>query len=311
MIKLILLGIVAGFFFSTTFVLNEVMSLDGGHWLWSASLRYFFMFIFLIFVILYQGGIKRLKEVFLLFFEYFFFWIISGTIGFGFFYALLCYSADYSPAWVVASTWQFTVISTLFVLLLFGKKLDKKVWFFSFMIFLGVCFINISNIEKFDIKLLVLGGLPVLIASFCYPLGNQLVWETKTSNYKYIPKIKSALLNNTFNKVMLLTMGSFPLWLILIFIIQPEIVSSSQLLNSAFVALFSGVIATTIFLYARSLAKNSSELAIVDSTQASEVVFSLLAGIIFLGVGNLSFFSILGLILIFMGLIFFAKYVKI
>jgi hypothetical protein len=46
MIKLILLGILAGAFFSTTFILNEVMNLEGGHWVWSASLRYVFMVFF-------------------------------------------------------------------------------------------------------------------------------------------------------------------------------------------------------------------------------------------------------------------------
>ena len=41
MIRLILLGVLSGAFFSSTFILNEVMSVSGGHWLWSASLRYF------------------------------------------------------------------------------------------------------------------------------------------------------------------------------------------------------------------------------------------------------------------------------
>ena len=51
MLKLIILGIIAGAFFSTTFVLNELMSVSGGHWLWSASLRYFFMILFLIVIL--------------------------------------------------------------------------------------------------------------------------------------------------------------------------------------------------------------------------------------------------------------------
>ncbi len=43
MARLILLGAMAALFFSSTFVLNRAMSLDGGHWVWSASLRYAFM----------------------------------------------------------------------------------------------------------------------------------------------------------------------------------------------------------------------------------------------------------------------------
>mgnify|MGYP003582782017 CR=1 FL=1 len=37
MIRLILLGVLSGAFFSSTFILNEVMSVSGGHWLCSYS----------------------------------------------------------------------------------------------------------------------------------------------------------------------------------------------------------------------------------------------------------------------------------
>ena len=60
MLKLIVLGILSGTFFSTTFVLNELMSVQGGHWLYSATLRYFFMILFLAIILLFQGGIKGL-----------------------------------------------------------------------------------------------------------------------------------------------------------------------------------------------------------------------------------------------------------
>ena len=86
MIKLILLGIVSGAFFSTTFVLNDFMSVSGGHWLWSAILRYFFVIVFLVVILILQGGIKRLKDVCKLFMENYWFWTISGTIGYGFCY---------------------------------------------------------------------------------------------------------------------------------------------------------------------------------------------------------------------------------
>ena len=42
------------------------------------------------------------------------------------------------------------------------------------------------------------------------------------------------------------------------------------------------MIATTIFLYARHLAKQPYEIAAVDATQSMEVVFSLIGEIIFL-----------------------------
>lgn len=306
--KLILLGILSGAFFSTTFILNEIMSISGGHWLWSATLRYFFMILFLVLILIFQGGIKRLIDVFKLFISNYIFWTISGTIGFGFFYALICFSADFSPAWVIAATWQFTVVATLFVLMFFGKSFPKKIWIFSLIIFIGVCFVNISSMDNFDMNTLLFGGLPILIASFCYPIGNQLVWEAENGNHKYVPKITSKLLSNAFNKVFLLTLGSVPLWIILIVLIQPTIPSNSQIINTSLVALFSGVFATSIFLYARNLANNSNEIAAVDATQASEVVFALLAGMIFLSNTSLNFNSIIGLFLIMLGLYLFTKY---
>ena len=191
MIRLILLGVLSGAFFSSTFILNEVMSVSGGHWLWSATLRYFFMILFLALILYFQGGVQRLVDVYKLFMSNYLFWTLSGTIGFGFFYALICFSADFSPAWVIAATWQFTVVSTLFVLMFFGKKFPKKIWIFSIIIFIGVCLVNLSHIDTFDLKALLLGGIPILIASFCYPIGNQLVWEAKNGDHQNVPKIKS------------------------------------------------------------------------------------------------------------------------
>ena len=308
MIRLILLGVLSGAFFSSTFILNEVMSVSGGHWLWSATLRYFFMILFLALILFFQGGIQRLIDIYKLFMENYLFWTISGTIGFGFFYALICFSADFSPAWVIAATWQFTVVSTLFVLMFFCKKFPKKILAFSIIIFIGVCLVNLSHIDTFDLNALLLGGIPILIASFCYPIGNQLVWEAKNGNHKNVPKITSKLLNNAFNKVFLLSIGSLPLWFILLAIIQPQTPSNSQIINTALVAIFSGVLATSIFLYARNIAKNSNEIAAIDATQASEVVFALLGGMIFLGNTSLNLISIIGLSLIMVGLFLFTKY---
>lgn len=308
MFKLIVLGIISGAFFSTTFVLNELMSVQNGHWLYSATLRYFFMILFLAIILLFQGGIKRLKEVTNLFLQNYIFWIISGTIGFGFFYALICFAADYSGAWVIAASWQFTIVATLFVLLFFGKSFPKKIWFFSSIIFIGVCLVNLSHIDNFEFSTFIYGAIPVLVASFCYPLGNQLIWESQNGSNTKVPHIKSSLLKNSFNKVVLMCLGSIPFWIVLLLIFQPSLPSYSQVINSSFVALFSGVFATTIFLYARGMAKNSDEIAAVDATQASEVIFAMIGGFLLFGNISISTFSIIGLILIMLGLFLFIKY---
>ena len=119
MVKLILLGLLAGALFSSTFILNEAMSSAGGHWFWSASLRYTFMWIMLTIIIAVQHGIDRIKELTAIFVAHWQFWCITGSIGFGVFYTGICYAGDHVAGWVVAATFMFTVVTSLLVLLLF------------------------------------------------------------------------------------------------------------------------------------------------------------------------------------------------
>jgi len=307
MFKLIIIGVLSGAFFSSTFVLNEYMSISGGHWVWSASLRYLFMILFLSCIIVVSKGIPSYLGLFRLYQENIKFWTLAGGIGFGAFYALCCFAADYSPGWVIAATWQFTIVASLFVLILFGRSFPKRVWLFSLIIFLGVILINLSDMEHFDLKKVLFGAIPVMGAAFCYPFGNQLVWEAKTGKHPRIPKIDSPLLESTFSKVFLMTLGSLPLWIVLILIVQPPAPSKSQLFSTSLVALLSGVCATSLFLFARNLAKNSTELAGVDATQSSEVIFALIGGLLFLNTSAPTWISLIGLVLILTGLTLFIR----
>ncbi|MBU1565181.1 MAG: multidrug resistance efflux transporter family protein [Proteobacteria bacterium] len=282
MYKLIAIGVLSGLFFSTTFVLNRLMSLQGGHWLWTASLRYFFMVALLLVWFSVTGKNRLLKELLLLYCRNWWFWTLAGTIGFGLFYALITYSASFSPAWVIATTWQTTILATPFVLMGFGKRVPGSALFFSLFIFAGVVLVNVSQAETLPVGEILMGGIPVLVAAFCYPFGNQLVWEVQNSSHRFLPRIDSPALNRPFAKVLLLTLGSLPFWLVLLGIFRPVAPSTSQVLQTATVALFSGIVATGLFLYARQIATNSYELSAVDATQASEVVFALAGEMLFL-----------------------------
>ncbi len=282
MIKLISIGVLSGLFFSTTFVLNRLMSLEGGHWVWTACLRYFFMLAFLVVWFLATRNIRLLKDLLFLFFKHWIFWTLTGTIGFGFFYALMSYSASFSPAWVIATTWQVTIIATPIVLMGFKKKVPGSALFFSCLIFSGVVLVNVSQAETAPINDILMGGIPVLVAAFCYPFGNQLVWEVQNSEHHLLPKIDRPALSHPFAKVLLMTLGSMPFWLVLIIFFQPPIPAADQVIQTAMVALFSGIIATSLFLYARQEAANSYELSAVDATQSSEVVFALSGELVFL-----------------------------
>lgn len=343
MIKLILLGLIAGAFFSATFILNELMSAGGGHWFWSASLRYLFMFVLLTAIIMVQqgkNGLNHILKLATLFKQNWLFLSLTGSIGFGLFYAGICYAADHAAGWVVASTFMFTVVASLFVLKAFGQKFSKQVVIFALMIFAGVVMVNISesashgtaHADHSMVHTLLFGALPALIAAFSYPIGNQLIWQaahnakhqkknhsknltfnTKSAHAKQgiqrlIPTINTNLFDDAFNKVWLMTVGSFPFWLVLGVILQPSLPSASQTFNTFLVALLSGVVATSVFLYARDHATTPQEVAGVDATQASEVIFALLGGMLFLGTALPSTIGLVGIGLIMLGLVLFARY---
>ena len=364
MIKLILLGLLSGAFFSSTFVLNELMSAAGGHWFWSASLRYVFMLLLLTAMIAVQHGMGRIGELWAIFRQHIGFWCLTGSIGFGLFYTGICYAGDHASGWVVAATFMFTVVTSLLVLMAFGQRFDKKFIAYALIVFVGVVLVNISeglhaptDTDAIPLtQMLLYGALPALIAAFSYPIGNQLVWQASYNAKKHrakqqaaneyhaqpmraetallanaydeheaqvahsepapstlqtligrIPVIETALLQNAFNKVWLMTVGSLPFWFVLGIIVRPELPGGAQVFNTLLVALLSGVAATSLFLYAREQAVTSSEVAGVDATQASEIIFALIGGMILLGNPLPSALGLVGIVLIIIGLILFAK----
>lgn len=291
MVRIVCTGIIAALFFSSTFVLNRAMSLEGGHWFWMASLRYGWMLILLGLWLAVTGrtalGIQALQ----LYRKHWWFWTVAGGIGFGLFYALISFSASYTPGWVVAATWQMTILATPAVLLLFGRRVPLRALLFTLIVFAGVLIINIEQASSLPLRDVLLGALPVLGAAFAYPIGNQMVWEARAAAKRQrstllgscIPSIDHPAMNDAICRVLLLTLGSIPLWLVLALWVSPPMVTGGQLFKTLLVALFSGVIATSLFLSARHLAKSPSELAAVDCTQSMEVVFSLAGEILLLG----------------------------
>lgn len=283
MLRLLSAGLLAALFFSSTFVINRLMSVEGGHWVWSASLRYMWMTLFLIAGPILIGRGRLLLDAMLLLRRHWRFWLIAGTIGFGIFYAGITFAASYAPGWVVATTWQVTVLASPLVLMAFGRRVPLRGVFFTVLIFVGVLLVNLSQIQVANWQGVLWGALPVLVAAFAYPAGLQLVWEARRGGHTSIPHIVDPVLSDSFARVLLLTLGSLPFWLLIIVIAQPPPPSAGQWLNTALVAVLSGVIATSLFVFARHQAHNAYELAAVDATQAGEVIFALVGEVVLLG----------------------------
>jgi drug/metabolite transporter (DMT)-like permease len=283
MARLLVLGALAALFFSSTFVLNRAMSLSGGPWVWTASLRYAFMLPILLIWTAAAGGRPALAEAFRLFWRHPVFWIVSGSIGFGVFYACLALASSFAPGWVVATTWQSTILATPLVLRLLGRKAPRRGLVFSGLIFLGIVLVNLEQCGAGLGPSAWLGIAAVVTGAVAYPLGNQLVWEARHGGGRRIPRLDQPALAGGRTPTLLLTLGSVPFWLVLALAVRPPAPSAGQVVQCALVALLAGVVATSLFLRARSLAKNAYELAATDATQSLEVVFSLLGEILVLG----------------------------
>lgn len=302
---LLFIGLLSSLFFTVTFLINRSISLNGGDWFYSGGLRLIYAIILFTIGFIIFKGLDYFKLIIKEYLNNILFWTLSGTIGFGGFYSLLCYSASFSPAWIVATTWQITIVSSLFVLTFFGKKLSKKIWFFTIFIFAGIILVNLSHFEISNLKALFLGLIPIVVASFCYPIGNQLVWEEKR---KRRDKNKNyEIISNSLVKVFLLVLGSTPFWFILYFLSDPVAPNLSQYISVAIITIISGILATSLFLYARSQADTSSKLMLVDSTQSSQVIFALGGEMFFLNTPFPNIIGLTGIAITLIGLIAITK----
>lgn len=325
--KLIALGLLASAFFSLSFVLYQLMSVQGGHWFWSASLRCVFMWLLLSLMIVIQqrGDLATLKTLWQLFCRNWRFWLLAGSIALGT-YGLLAFAADYAEGWVIAATYLFTVVASLLVLHVFGQHFSRQTVYYSVLVFIGVVLANVGEglrhqaaaATPTSLTPLLIGAVMALAASFCFPLGNQLVWQasqpkpTKAHCHNRherlltkLPYIGSPLLHNPLHKVWLMALGSLPMWLVLTLVIRPPLPSPSQVTLSFLVALTAGVLGTSVFLFARAKATRPQQLAAIDATQGSEIVFALLGGMLLLGTALPSLLSFVGIALVILGLTLF------
>jgi len=299
--RLLGLGLLAAALFSITFVLNRAMSLDGGHWVWSASLRYFDTALLLSVWVLLERGPRYFTAILRLFAHRLRFWLIAGGVGFGVFYACCCFAADHAPAWIIAATWQLTVLATPLVLWAFGNRVPLRGLMFLGLIFLGTLILNAERIlSGVPLAQTLAGVLPVLVAAVAYPVGNQLLNRAKYSWGK-----TAEMLADPRAAVLLLTLGSLPVFVALILMTMPPPPSHGQIIATAVIALISGCLATTLFIYARNLSNDPLRIAAVDATQAGEVGFALLGETLFLGGTPPDFLSCVGLVAVVAGLIGF------
>lgn len=303
--KEIALGILAALFFAVTFILNHAMEIQGGSWLWSASLRYFFMLPFLLIIVLYRKGFTQLsgemkaQPVR---------WLLWSFVGFVLFYAPLTFAAAFGPGWLVSGTWQLTIVAgvllaPLFVSVIANKTVRQKIPLVSLLIscviLVGILLIQVPQAQTVQLKNLLLGILPVVIAAFAYPLGNRKMMDVCDGRI------------DTFQRVLGMTIASMPAWIVMAIyaIATVGLPSKIQVLQCLLIGISSGVIATTLFFIATDrVREHQGKLAAVEATQSTEILFVIIGEVLLLGISFPDPIALTGLGVIIIGMLLHSYY---
>lgn len=305
-IKELTLGIISSMFFAVTFILNRSMELAGGSWMWSSSLRFLFMLPFLFLIV---GLRKNINQVWIEMRKKPYEWLTWSFVGFVLFYGPLTYAAAYGHGWLVAGTWQFTIVAGILLAPFFFTSgpvrrrhtIQKRALAISSFILIGVLFIQQENASGLPLSQVITGVLPVIIAAFAYPLGNRKMMEVCDGKL------------DTFQRVLGMTIATTPFWLILgsFAFFKVGAPSTGQVTQSFIVAVCSGVIATSLFFLATNMARHHpGKLAAVEATQSTQILFVIMGEAAILSVPLPSGFALLGILLIIAGMIIHTVNVK-
>ncbi|WP_233880429.1 DMT family transporter [Virgibacillus halodenitrificans] len=293
--KAILIGLLAALFFSVTFVLNRLMELEGGHWVWSASLRFMFMLPILGIIL---GTTRKIKPIINHIKRHPIPWFLWSTIGFGLFYAPLTFATIYGPGWLVAATFQLTIIAGSLLVPFLSQKVKQRIpiqsVFISLIILAGIFIMQMEHATTVPMTNVLLCVIPLVISAFAYPLGNR----------KMMLLVQGEL--TTFQRLLGMTIASMPFWIVLAVygIFVDGLPSGAQVGQTFIVAVSSGIIATALFFYAAELVQDDNhKLAGVEATQSGEVIFALFGELLLLSAPLPSALSFIGIGLVIFGML--------
>jgi drug/metabolite transporter (DMT)-like permease len=297
----IALALASALFFTLTYVLNRASAVDGGHWAWTASLRYLFTLAMLLPLMPLQGGVAPVLADMR---AHPGAWLGCSAIGFGAFYVMLTWAAGSGPSWLVAGSFQFTVIAGMLCAPLIYRdaraKVPRAALGVAAAILAGVFLLQADHAE---------GGLGlrawlalacVLGAAVCFPLGNRLL-------LLHLERSGAAL--NATQRVFGMTLASQPIWWLLAACAWSTVGApgTGQVALAAGVALGAGVIASILFFQATGMVRDSpAALGAVEAMQAAELLFALAAGALFLGEALPGRAGLVGAVLVVSGILAFA-----
>jgi drug/metabolite transporter (DMT)-like permease len=297
----IALSLLSALFFTATYVLNRAAVVEGGHWAWTASLRYLFVLPLLLPLMPWQGGIAPVWKAIRAAPGA---WLLWSGIGFVLFYVLLSYAAASGPSWLVAASFQTTVVAGMLCApLLYDDaraRIPRAALGVGVLIIAGVLLMQFGHARgTLDMQGWI-ALLCVVASAFAYPLGNRgLLLHLERRGIEL----------NATQRVFGLTLGSQPAWLALAAWawLQAGPPAASQAWLALGVAISAGVVATILFFQATGMVRdNATALGAAEAMQAAEVLFAMLLGVAFLGEAWPRGQALSGAVLVVAGIVLFA-----
>ncbi|MEI2457252.1 multidrug resistance efflux transporter family protein [Lysobacter firmicutimachus] len=274
----VLIALASALFFTCTYVLNRAAATAGGHWAWTAALRYLFTLPMLLLAMPLLGGVKPVWKAIR---AHPWPWLLWSGIGFVLFYVCLSYAAASGPSWLIAGTFQLTVIAGMlcapFLYRDARARIPLPALLVGLLIVAGVLIMQFGHGGGRLDRAGWIALLCVAVSAFAYPLGNRgLLLHLERSGIEL----------NATQRVFGMTLASQPLWWAVAAYagVQAGAPPPGQLWLAAGVALGAGVIATVLFFQATGMVRNEpTALAAAEAMQAAEILFATVIGALWLG----------------------------
>lgn len=271
-------ALLSALFFTSTYVLNRAAAVQGGHWAWTASLRY--AWTALLMLPLLRGRWAPLARAMR---AHPGAWLGWSGIGFVLFYVALSYAAASGPAWLVAGTFQLTVIAGMLCAPLLYRdaraRVPRAALACGALAVAGVVMMQLAHAGgRLDRDAWIATGC-VAVSAFAYPLGNRgLLLHLEHAGIEL----------DATQRVFGMTLASLPLWVPVMAWAAWRAGSppASQVMLAGGVALGAGIIATVLFFRATGLVRRDPvALGAAEAMQAAEILFATLIGAAWLGEG--------------------------
>ena len=295
------LALLSALFFTMTYVLNRASASGGGHWAWLACLRYLITLPLMLPLMRMQGGMAPVLRAIA---AHPWAWLRCAGIGFVLFYVMLSYAAASGPSWLVAGSFQFTVIAGMLCAPLLYRDARRRIpragLAVAGLILIGVLLMQFGHASGALDRAAWIALACVLVSAVAYPLGNRLL-------LLHLERSGEPL--NATQRVFGMTLASQPLWLLVAAYaaLQAGPPTLAQVWLAAGVALSAGVIATILFFQATGMVRDQPlALGAVEAMQGAEVVFAVTLGVLLLGESLPSGMSLLGAAVVVAGIVAFA-----